>query len=366
MPRGTFRIAPGFAGRSGPWPWVSGVSVVHRRHRASAGSGPAGYDSPVEPVDLAACADDFDQEVAATPAIDRFCSTSAWILAASAALMPPRVPFSFRGAGGYLAAMRGVHPAGFPYVEPVELAWGLAAPLIGRDPEVLAGEVAAVLATRRDWQLAILSGLGADGPQRRALERALPPRWERRRGTPTVRHVASLDGGLDGFLARRSRELRKSLRKSLRTAAGAGVAFEDVRVDEAGAEALYERVQAVEARSWKAREGVGISAGPMRAFYQHMLPRLCARGQQRTLFARLGELDIGYVLGAVFEGEYRGLQFSYDDDHARFGLGGLLQYHQIEALCGEGVARYDLGTEMDYKRRWAEDVVETEMLVLVR
>lgn len=320
----------------------------------------------MEPVDLATVADDFDREVAATPAIDRFCSTTAWILAASAALMPPRVPFSFRGAGGYFAAMRGVHPAGFPYVEPVELAWGLAAPLIGRDPEALAGEVAEVLAVRRDWQIAILSGHGADGPQRRALERALPSRWERRRGTPTVRHIASLEGGVDGFLARRSRELRKSIRKGLRAAADAGVTFEAARAGEADAEALYDRIQRVEARSWKARDGVGISAGPMRAFYHHMLPRLCARGQQRTIFARLGERDVGYILGAVFEGEYRGLQFSYDDEHARLGLGGLLQLHQVTALCDEGVARYDLGTEMDYKRRWAEDVMETEMLVLVR
>ncbi len=320
----------------------------------------------MEPVDLATVADEFDREVAATPAIDRFCSTSAWILAASAALMPPRVPFSFRGASGYFAAMRGVHPAGFPYVEPVELAWGLASPLVGRDPEALAAEVARVLAERRDWQIAILSGLAADGPQRRALERAIPARWERRRGTPTVRHIASLEGGVDGFLARRSRELRKTIRKGLRAAADAGVTFEEVRAGEADAEALYDRIQRVEERSWKSREGVGISGGPMREFYQHMLPRLCARGQQRTLFARLEGRDVGYILGAVFEGEYRGLQFSYDDDHARFGLGGLLQLHQVMALCHEGVDRYDLGTEMDYKRRWAEEVMETEMLVLVR
>ena len=320
----------------------------------------------MEPVDLTTVADDFDREVAATPAIDRFCSTSAWILAASAALMPPRVPFSFRGASGYFAAMRGVHPAGFPYVEPVELAWGLASPLVGRDPDALAAEVAGVLADRRDWQIAILSGLAADGPQRRSLERAIPARWERRRGTPTVRHIASLEGGVDGFLARRSRELRKTIRKGLRAAAAAGITFEEVRAGAAEAEALYARIQGVEERSWKSREGVGISGGPMRAFYQHMLPRLCAQGQQRTLFARLGGGDVGYILGAVFEGEYRGLQFSYDDDHARLGLGGLLQFHQVTALCGEGVARYDLGTEMDYKRRWAEEVMETEMLVLVR
>jgi hypothetical protein len=331
------------------------------------GPGAIRYDGRVEPVDLAAVADDFDREVAATPEIDRFCSSSAWILAAAAALMPPRAPASYRGADGYFAAMRGVHPAGFPYIEPVELAWGLASPLVGRDPVPLAEAVVAMLAARRDWQLAIITGLTAWGPQRRALEHALPARWERRTGTPTARYVASLDGGVDGFLSRRSRELRKSLRKSLRTAAQAGVTFESVKQAPAeAAPALYARIQEVEAMSWKAREGVGISSGPMRAFYDHMLPRLCERGQQRILFARAADRDIGYILGAVFEGEYRGLQFSYDDGHGPLGIGGLLQYHQIVELCEEGVIRYDLGTEMDYKRRWAEEVMETEMLVLVR
>lgn len=320
----------------------------------------------MEPIDLAAIAEDFDREVVRTPAIDRFCSSSAWILAATAALMPPRAPFSFKGEYGYFAAMRGVHPAGFPYVEPVELAWGLASPLIGSDPVGLVGEVVPLLASRRDWQLAIFAGLTVTGPQRRALDATLPARWERRRGQPTIRHVASLEGGVDGFLARRSRELRKSLRKSLRAAEAAGMTFESVRASSGEAAALYDRVQAVEARSWKSREGVGIQSGPMRAFYGAMLPRLCALGQQRTIFARMHDRDVGYILGAVMAGEYRGLQFSYDEELAHFGIGGLLQYQQVIALCDEGIARYDLGTEMDYKRRWAEEIMETEMLVLVR
>src|SRR3954464_10665241 len=99
------------------------------------------YDGRVEPIDLAAVADDFDLEVAATPEIDRFCSSSAWILAAAAALMPPRAAAPYRGAGGYFAARRGAPPAGFPYIEPVELAWGLASPLVGRDPVPLAEAV---------------------------------------------------------------------------------------------------------------------------------------------------------------------------------------------------------------------------------
>ncbi|HUJ59063.1 MAG TPA: GNAT family N-acetyltransferase [Kofleriaceae bacterium] len=321
----------------------------------------------MEPVDLAAIAEDFDREVARTPSIDRFCSSCAWIQAAASSLMPPRAPFTFRGDNGYFAAMRGVHPAGFPYIEPVELAWGLASPLIGADAAALVAEVVPLLAARRDWQLAIFAGLTVAGPQRRALDATLPARWERRRGQPTIRHVASLDGGLDGFLARRSRDLRKSLRKALRAATTAGVTFEPARAHDAvGAVALYARVQDVEARSWKSKDGVGIHTGPMRAFYGAMLPRLCELGQQRTIFARLGERDVGYILGAVMAGEYRGLQFSYDDEHARLGLGGLLQYHQIAELADEGVLRYDLGTEMDYKRRWAEDIMETEMMVLVR
>ncbi len=320
----------------------------------------------MQPIDLAEVADDFDRAVACTPAIDRFCSSAAWILAASSALMPPRASFSFRGEHGYFAMMRGVHPAGFPYIEPVELAWGLAAPLVGGDAAALVEEVVPVLAARRDWQLAIISGHTATGPQRRALEAAMPARWERRRGQPTLRHVASLDGGVDGFLARRSRELRKSIRKSLRAADEAGLTFESVRAREGEAAALYERIQAVEAYSWKSQEGVGISAGPMRAFYAAMLPRLCALGQQRTIFARQGDRDVGYILGAVMGDEYRGLQFSYHDELSRLGIGGLMQYQQVVELCGEGIARYDLGTEMDYKRRWAEDIMETEMLVLVR
>lgn len=320
----------------------------------------------MQPIDLAEVADAFDREVACTEAIDRFCSSTAWILSAAGALMPPRASFSFRGEHGYFAMMRGVHPAGFPYIEPVELAWGLAAPLIGRDAHVLVEEVLPVLAARRDWQLAILAGHTADGPQRRALDALLPSRWERRRGQPTIRHVASLDGGIDGFLGRRSRELRKSLRKALRAAETEGLTFEAVRAGAGEGGALYERIQAVETFSWKAREGVGISAGPMHAFYAAMLPRLCALGQQRTIFARHRGRDVGYILGAVMGGEYRGLQFSYADELSRFGIGALLQYHQVIELCTEGVARYDLGTEMEYKRRWAEDIMETEMLVLVR
>lgn len=317
-------------------------------------------------MDLAQAADDFDLEVFRTPSIDRFCSSAAWILAADRALMPPRAAYSFRSRHGYFAARRGTHPDGFPYIEPVELAWGLASPLVGSDVDALVADVVSLLVHRRDWHLAILSGLAPGGPQRRFLDAALPARWDRRSGQSTLRHVASLDGGIDGYMSRRSRDFRKSIRKSLRAATSEGLSFEDVRASERQAVGLYERILRVEAASWKSREAVGITAGPMRAFYAAMLPRLCRLGQQRTMFARWRDRDVGYILGAATATDYRGLQFSYDDGLRTLNIGSLLQYHQICALCDDGVARYDLGTEMDYKRRWAESVMETELLVVVR
>ena len=81
--------------------------------------------------------------------------------------------------------------------------------------------------------------------------------------------------------------------------------------------ALYDRIQEIEARSWKAADGVGITTGPMRDFYHRMVQRLARHDGQRTIIARKDDRDVAYCLGAVFAGEYRGLQFSYDDDHGQ-------------------------------------------------
>ena len=317
--------------------------------------------------ELAAGAEAFDAAVLATPGIDRFCSSSAWVLSAAEALMPGRRAFVYAGEGGYLAAALSTHPSGLVCVEPLELAWGLASPLVGTDPIRLAADTIAVLAATPGWRIALVAGIVADTPIVTAFERALPPHWERRRGQPTVRHVASLDGGVDGFLARRPRDLRKTLRRAARRAAARGIVIEPVLVRTAtDADALFDRVLVVERASWKAREAVGLSDGPFADFYRRMAMRLAEHGRLRTMIARDGDRDVAYVLGAVFGGEYRGLQFSYDDEYADLSLGSLCQLRQIELLCAEQVTAYDLGTDMDYKRRWAERQLETELIVVVR
>ncbi len=315
--------------------------------------------------ELDSLSDELDRDVIRTGSIDKFCSSSAWVLPAARALMPPRQSWIRRGDHGWLAAMCGRHASGILYVEPLELAWGMACPLISPEPEAFADEVAATIAERRDWNVMLLSGMTASSAMLAALTAALPARIERRFGQATLRIVASLEGGLDGFLARRSKNFRKALRASTRDAAAAGITFERVRVDATGAAALYERIVAIERRSWKGEDGVGIHQGSMHDFYADMVPRLAAHGRQRTIFARQGDRDVAYCLGAVFDNEYRGLQFSFDRELERYSLGSLCQQAQIIELAEDGVVRYDLGQDMEYKRRWAEDVLETTMLILV-
>jgi hypothetical protein len=313
-------------------------------------------------------ADRFDAAVMKTPYIDLFCSSADWILPAHAALMPPREPWVFSGHGGYLCLARGTHPDGWSYLQPLEAAWGLACPFLGSDPARLVTEAVRELRGRQlEWDLLLLSGVKPRTPLFDALARQLAPHFGLRLGKTSRRHIASLAGGLDGFLSRRPRNLRKGLRRALRRAERDGIVFEKSHLDEPSrADEHYERIMRIERRSWKGREGVGVDTGDMCEFYRLMNRRLIARGTERVVFARHRDRDVAYVLGAVFGETYRGLQFSYDADYGAYSLGNLCQYWQIAELCEQGYRLYDLGAEIDYKLRWGEELMETVLLIVVK
>jgi CelD/BcsL family acetyltransferase involved in cellulose biosynthesis len=98
-------------------------------------------------------------------------------------------------------------------------------------------------------------------------------------------------------------------------------------------------------------------------FYRLMVPRLHRRGALRLGFAQRDGQDLAYILGGIFGDTYRGLQFSFAADEEPLSLGNLCQYWQLERLCAENIALYDLGSEVEYKRRWGEIVHETVTLV---
>ncbi len=312
--------------------------------------------------ELDAQRDAFDALVSATPDIDTFCSSSDWILPACVAFAPEATPLVRWSRAGVVAlAARRVEGGGGRWACPLEAVWGLASPLIGPDPEPLVDAAMGMLAgsvpptTGRLVALA-LCGI-ADGG---AAERVLLARARRgflaEPGPEMARIVASLEGGMDGFWSRRSSKFRASSRRARRAAAAAGVSYEmhQAFADPAAYDAVWRRVLAIEARCRKAAIGGGLSVPEMRVFYERMLPRLAARGALRVVFACRGGTDLAFVFGGIFGGVYRGLQVSFDDAFAAESPGVLVHVEMLERLCAEGVTGYDLGTDMEYKRRWGE------------
>ena len=132
--------------------------------------------------------------------------------------------------------------------------------------------------------------------------------------------------------------------------------FEHVQPrDAASSAAVYARALEIERDTWKTASGNGVDRGPMREFYARMLPRLararasCARSSRRAT-AWTSAICTAAPRASLF----RGLQFSFREAARSLGLGNALQAEMIDALCAEGFALYDLGSQSEYKRHWGE------------
>jgi CelD/BcsL family acetyltransferase involved in cellulose biosynthesis len=309
--------------------------------------------------EFASAAADYDRAVAADPAIDAFCSRSAWILSFAEAFRPD-APLVFARAGDAFVALAEVDEPGMGSVlEPLESMWGFASPLVGAGCAALLEALLAELALGAARPL-LLSGIPISRARLDPLLRALAARYALRPLAPTQRYQASLAGGFDGWLSRRARGFRRNLRIARARTREADVTFEEIRpFDSAQAAAVYARALAIERDTWKTASGNGVDHGPMRDFYARMLPRLAERGELRALFANRDGVDLGYLYGGVVGGLFRGLQFSFREDARALGLGNVLQAEMLERLCAEGIDCYDLGAQSSYKRHWGEEGLVT-------
>ena len=314
-------------------------------------------------LDLDAASQAFDDAVLAGGDTDRFCSASHWILPAHGTVSTRGEPWIRHWDEGWVALVLRQHRLHGRVLGPLETMWGFACPFVGPGLARLATRFADDLLSYRDrWDTLWLHGIPPGAGFHGALAVALAGHVRIGGKPTTLRNVASLEGGLDGYLSRRTRSRRKALRRGERLSRLAGVELElHRRGDHAE---LFGRIQAVELSSWKGRQGVGIEAGRMKAFYEAMLPRLERTGRLRLVFATLEDRDVAYCLGGVFGGTLRGLQQSYDPAHAKLSLGPLCQHHLLRGVCEDGDAdRYDLGMDKDYKRSWAERQVRTLSVV---
>jgi CelD/BcsL family acetyltransferase involved in cellulose biosynthesis len=251
--------------------------------------------------------------------------------------------------------------------EPLEASWALASPFIGVEDAAGARDMVSWLTAQEQWDVLIAAGLLHGSRVLDLIGVELSARFALRIADITPRYVIDLGTGVDTFLGRRSSNFRRGLRKARARCERAGVELVAAHAT-TGAEGLstFERILEVERRSWKSRAGAGIDQGRMGDFYRLMSERLGAGSRHRCWFARLDGQDIGYVLGAVRGSHYRGLQFSYDHDHAQLSLGNVMQIEQMHHLVAEGVTHYDLGSEAHYKQRWADRIETSPVLLAFR
>lgn len=309
--------------------------------------------------DLAARRGPIEEMLAAADDIDRWCSSPEWVLSAQRAFAPEVEPLVLGNARGVALLCRTETPDGAAAIAGLEPMWGFASPIVSADPGGFVGDVLSWLDHDSTWDALLLPGLPTRAALTAHLVHGLSGAGDTRAYAGIDRAVADLADGHDTWLARRSRRFRRDRRRDLDRAAEVGLHLDVVDDDPDG----FDRILAIEHRSWKGAEGSGLVGPQMQDLYRTLGDALRSRGDRRLTIARLDGHDVGYILGGMRGPIYRGLQLSYVADVAELRVGHLLQAAEIERVAGLGARVYDLGMDLEYKRRWADDVVGSIVLV---
>ena len=310
------------------------------------------------PAQLLNWRDAYHRAAAAWPGTDPFCMRLEWLLPARQAFLP-HSPTCIVHDGDSFVIMAAVSHTDRPCLwVPFEPMWGFAAPL--------AGPGATRLLTRLQHQLArhclCIPGLPDTDRAAAAVARSLHTTHRPHPGPLTHRCVASLDGGLDGYLGRRSNRLRAAATRAARLARQAGIRFTCHTSDPTGD--CYGHILDVERRSWKGASNQGVDQPPMRQLYAGVIELLSTGTALRLILAWADQAPVGYIYGACPGDHYRGLQMSFDRRLRDLSLGNALQLRMISWLADSGCRTYDMGMAIAYKHRWAEQVRTTRSILL--
>lgn len=292
---------------------------------------------------------------------DQFCCTPAWQLAFHDAFSPKRRVLIHADGGSAIALAETSFGPGRVFITPVEASWFFGCPLLGRGAVELFVEALAYF-YREYYPLypnIIISGIRPRGVLGKRLLAATGKSFNIYLKYEGIQASASLVGGVDGYLSRRSGNHRSKLRRAVKKAARHGITFERVAPQSiAEARASFERIIAVELTSWKGIGHCGMAEGEVKDFYRCLLERVATTNSGRVIFARYQGKDIGFIFGCLAGKVYRGQQFSYAAEWSEFSLGNLMQFEKINWLCEQGITRYDMGPldgpKMEYKHHWAE------------
>lgn len=297
---------------------------------------------------------------------DPVCCAPAWNLTYHEVFSPERPLFFTASDNALLILAEYITASGEPVLTPVEDSWLFGQPLLGEAaPALLLAELPRI----RERYPAGLPRMFISGIQEKSLFAALLYNFFGRRYSLyihsfNVQASASLRGGMDGWLSRRSANHRAKLRKASRRARDAGVVFERICPSPDDFEAVYGRMLGIEAKSWKGIGQCGMAEPPSRDFYAALMRRQTRGRKALVIFARLEGEDIGFIYGGCAADVYRGQQFSYAQSAGPLSIGNLMQMEKVAWLCELGIKRYDMGPvtgpKMGYKKHWTEEFYESQ------
>lgn len=302
---------------------------------------------------------------------DPLCCAPAWNLAFHHVTHPARRIFYYSSSNSLLLFCEYQGNGEEVYLVPLEDSWMFGQPLLGFYAPEMLEEAMAIFAREYAplFPVIVLSGIRRSSPETMKLYVLYSRRFNFYRYRTSVQCSASLQGGLDGWLSRRSANHRAKLKKAARKAAAAGISFEKcVPGDEESAAIAYQRMLAVELRSWKGIGHCGMAEYPSREFYSALMARLSRSASAHIIFARCEGRDIGFIFGSTAGGIYRGQQFSYSAEYGAYSIGNLMQLEKVKWLSQLGIQRYDMGPitgpRMEYKAHWTEQTREIETWVM--
>lgn len=303
--------------------------------------------------------------------VDPACCGPAWNLSFHKIFNPANRIYYLSADDGLLLFSEHVTPENRIFLAPLEDSWMFGKPILGFfAPEIFS---VALNQWHREYGAKIppilLSGMREDDIPSVKFFLRFRTNFNFYYHQSMVECCASLRGGVEGWLSRRSSNHRIKLKKAARKASEYGIGFERHRpVSREAAETLYGRMLSVERRSWKGHEHCGMAETPSKEFYAELIGRQALDKSALVIFARLGDEDIGFIYGGICGPYYRGQQFSYDRNYAGFSLGNLMQWEKVRWLCELGVQRYDMGPitgpRMEYKSHWTEINRESQVWLM--
>lgn len=295
-----------------------------------------------------------------TPGVSALCSGPDWQLAAHDGLhgaAGARSHLIVEDAGSWIIFVeRERERIYFPF----ESAWMFSSPVMG-DPDRIVDLLLTAQHSIPGPLGLCLGGIRCDSPLHEAVRRIEPATRRYDEFAATECMLIDLGEGIESWLGRRSPKFRRTLREAEKASG-----IEIVEAGEESAGALFDRILAIQRRTYKWREGTDILKAPeYAAFYETLLSGLRARGDLRLLFARRDGEDLAYIFGGFAGHTYRGFQMSYVEEARSLGLGNRLQLDNLRRCEAEGITRYDLGMHSPYKERWADRREENTGIFLV-